>query len=152
MGQNLIDFKNFIQSEKFSQFTKGISTNITSHLGTYEKRVRAMVKDLDLKSRDARSKSREQLDRFASQLKTTRTQLEKRVVTLVNFEADRLNKGLNELVGYLKTLSKQEQSARNAKSRSAKKSTGKKKTSSAKKSGSKRKVSTASASSQATIN
>ncbi len=149
MGQNLIDFKNFIQSEKFGQIAKGISTGISGQLGTYEKRVKALVKDLDLKSRDARSKSREQLDRFTTQIKSTRNQLEKRVVTLVNYEADRLNKGLNELVGYLKTLSKQEQSV---KTRSAKKSTGKKKASSSSSKKPMKRKSSSSASSSASVN
>lgn len=107
MGQNLIDLKSLIKSERFNQLAKGISSGISG----YEKRVKAFVKDLDIKGRDARTKSKEQLDRFTTQLRTTRTELEKRVVTLVNSEADRLNKGFNELVGKLKHLSQQEQQA-----------------------------------------
>lgn len=112
MGQNLIDFRNFIKSERLNQLTKGISEGLghglSDYLGTYEKKVRKIVKELDLKSRDARKKSGEQLDRFTNQLKSTRGEFEKRVVTLVNHEAERLNKGFNDLVSYLKTLSKQE--------------------------------------------
>lgn len=137
MGQNLIDFRNFIKSERFNQLTKGISEGIghglSDYLGTYEKKVRKIVKELDLKSRDARSKSREQLDRFTSQLKTTRGEFEKRVVTLVNHEADRLNKGFNELVSYLKTLSKQEAELK-AKGKGKTKKTGAKKSAAPKKS------------------
>lgn len=136
MGQNLIDFRNFIKSERLNQLTKGLSEGIghglSDYLGTYEKKVRKIVKELDLKSRDARSKSREKLDHFASQLKTTRGEFEKRVLTLVNHEAERLNKGFNDLVSYLKTLSKQEAEMK-AKGK-GKKASGKKSTSSAKKS------------------
>lgn len=143
MGQNLIDFKNFIKSDRFNQLTKGISDGIShglsGYLGGYEKKMRSLVKDLDLKSRDARSKSREQLDRFANQIKTTRGELEKRVVTIVNHEADRLNKGFNELVTYLKALSQQEQA-------SAKRSKKAKPAMSAKKKTSGKKVSTKSTS------
>lgn len=141
MGQNLIDFRNFIKSEKLNQFAKGISDGLSHGLGGYEKRVKSMVKELDLKSRDARVKSREQLDRFAKQLKTTRSQLEKRVVTLVHSETERLNKGLNELVTYLKTLSKQEKK-KAAKSKSG----GAKKSASSKRSTPRKKVSLDSAS------
>ena len=54
------------------------------------------------------------------------------MLTLVNHEAERLNKGFNDLVSYLKALSKQEAEMK-AKGK-GKKASGKKSTSSAKKS------------------
>ncbi len=93
-----------------SDFLHGISKQWTS----YEKRVKSLVKDLDLKSRDARDKSRKQLDVFANQLQKTKVDVEKKVVSLVNYEAGRLNQGFNELVTYLKSLSTNEKLAKPA--------------------------------------
>ena len=105
MGQNnlMVDLKGFLQSE----FVTGIS----KQLNAYEKKVKVLVKDLNLKSQEARDKSRLQLDNFAEQIKKTTNEVEKKVVTVVNQEVHRLNKGFNELVTYLKSVALQEKAA-----------------------------------------
>jgi len=105
--KNLAGLKNFLESKW--------NDSVSKQLNIYEKKVKDLVKDLDLKSRDAREKSREQLDAFTHQVKKTRTDLEKRIVTLVNQETKRLNVGLNELVSYLKSLSHSEKTQAAAK-------------------------------------
>lgn len=85
--------------------------NLSDQINQYEKRVRALVKDFDHRSRTARERSRVQLDRFATQLKRTRTDLEKRVATLINSESRRLNQGVHDIVGYLKHVANHEKVA-----------------------------------------
>jgi hypothetical protein len=82
--------------------------NLSQHLNGYEKRVRSLVRDFDLRSRDAREKSREQLDRFADRLREARGNVETKVAAVLNQEGQRLNKGVQELLNYLKTASKSE--------------------------------------------
>lgn len=112
MAKNFIDFRKLLESNRFGKIAREISTGISSGLhgyfGTYEKKVKSLVKEIDLKSRDAREKSKDQLDKFTEKLKNRKSDLEKRVVGLVNVEAEKLNKGLTELVSYLKTLSHEE--------------------------------------------
>ena len=96
----LIDIKGILGS----RLVQGVSKQVN----TYEKKVRGLVKDLDLRTRDAREKSQKQLDKFAVQVKKTRSQLETRLVEVVNQEAVRLNKGFSELVTYLKSLANNE--------------------------------------------
>lgn len=96
----MIDIKGLLDS----RWVQGVSKQVN----TYEKKVKGLVKDLDLKTRDAREKSQKQLDRFTVQIKKTRGQLEARVVEVVNQEAARLNKGFVELVTYLKSLANNE--------------------------------------------
>lgn len=100
-----------------------LATNLSRHLKDYEAKVKKVVHGFDLKSRDARAKSKKQLDQFAVQLKKTRGQIEKKVVTLAQEEGERLNKRVVELVNYLKSVAGNEKIA----SRSAQ--PGKKKTS-----------------------
>jgi methyl-accepting chemotaxis protein len=108
MAKTNLSLKDLVQSQLKNAAWLG---DLSQHLNEYEKRLKSVVKDLDLKSRDARDKSRKQLDTFTKQLKKTRTDLEKRVKSLVNQEAKRLNEGFNELVTYLKSLSVNEQQA-----------------------------------------
>ena len=106
MQGNLIDLKGLLNSRLLkSEWFGGLSKQLTD----YEKKVKTVVHELDLKSRDARVKSRKQLDQFASQVRKTKVELEKTVVALVNKEAQKLTKGFNELVGYLKVLSQREE-------------------------------------------
>src|SRR5580765_6397819 len=79
-------------------------SGISKQLNVYEKKVKDLVNNFDTKSREARGKSREQLDKFATQLKRTRTDVEKRVRDLLTQEGQRLNKGMGELVNYLKSM------------------------------------------------
>lgn len=101
-----------------------------SHQWTgYEDKVKEFVSELNLKSRDAREKSKQQLDKFATQLKSARVEVEKRVHDILDQEAKVLNKGFTELVTYLKSLSKQEANVKEsapAKKPAAKASAGKK--------------------------
>lgn len=100
------DFKQL--SNLGSQLPKSASSMLgrfSDQLNGYEKRVRGIVKEIDVKSRDAREKSAQRLDRFAQHVKKTRNNVEKRVVSLVNTEGKRLNKRVNELVDYLRGIS-----------------------------------------------
>jgi hypothetical protein len=85
--------------------------NLSKHLTDYEKRVKELVKELNLKSRDAREKGKVQLDRFTTQVQKTRTDVEKNVKTLLQQEGKVLNQKLNELVTYLKGLAANEKKA-----------------------------------------
>ena len=82
--------------------------NLSKHLTAYEKKVKELVNDFDLKSRDARAKGQRQLDKLAGQFKKTRTELEKRVTGLLHIEGQRLNQGVSELFNYLKNIAKNE--------------------------------------------
>jgi hypothetical protein len=75
-----------------------LANNLSKHLNEYEAKVKEMVRDFDLKSREARDKSRERLDRFLAQLKQTRGDLEKKVTDIAHVEGERLNKRVSELV------------------------------------------------------
>lgn len=88
--------------------------NLSRHLTDYEKRVKALVKDLNLKSRDARDKSKVQLDRFTSQVRKTRAEVEKNVKGVLQQEGKVLNQKLNDLVGYLKSLALNEKNEKKA--------------------------------------
>lgn len=99
-----IDFQTILNSP----FVNKLANNLSKQASSYEKKVKEVVHDLDLKSRDARQKSKKQLDRFGKQLKATRSDVESKVKSLVNHEAERLNKGFGDLVTYLKSVAKSE--------------------------------------------
>lgn len=80
----------------------------THQLSGYEERVRDFVKEFDEKSQHAREASRERLDQFTKQLRKTRTTVEKRVVSLVSEERERLQLKMNDLVEYLRRVAKVE--------------------------------------------
>lgn len=92
-------------------FTSQQVENLSKHLTTYEKRVKELVKELDLKSRDARDKSKERLAHFTSQVRKTSTDIEKNVKDLLNQEGKVLNQKVTELVTYLKSLASNEKKA-----------------------------------------
>lgn len=105
MPRNLkVEIQKLVNSQFLKEFTK--------QLNGYEKKVKGMVSDLDLRSRDARKKSRRQLNVFQKRLKRTRKDVEKTVRSLVNQESKLLNKSLGELKIALKQLSEQEQKAK----------------------------------------
>jgi uncharacterized membrane protein YgcG len=81
---------------------------LSQQLQTYEKKVREAVKEFDLRSRDARQKGQEKLGVFTSDLKKTRTRLESQFRIFLDKEKVNLNKGLQDLMAYLKTLSQTE--------------------------------------------
>ncbi len=78
--------------------------NLSKQFGAYEKLAREVVKQFDVKGREAKARGQAKLDKFASQVKTTRTQVEKQLQSLVREERQSLNKGLNDLFTYFKTL------------------------------------------------
>jgi hypothetical protein len=86
--------------------------NLSRHLSAYEDRWKKVLRDFDVKSRDARDRSREQWDKFSRQLKDRRVELEKRVTNTFQVESKRLsrqiNQGANELFNYLKSIAKNE--------------------------------------------
>ena len=95
-----VDFSKWAKHPAISQ--------LTEQLNTYEKRVSTLVKNFDLKGREARQRSREQLDKVVGQLKETRGKVEKKVTQLVSLEGKKLNKRVNELVNYLNAMAKKE--------------------------------------------
>ena len=95
--------------KKIELFSKSpIFANLSKQLGSYEGRLKDWVKQLDLKSQTARTKSRQRLNEFTVQLRKTSVQLEKRVNKIWIAEAKRLNIRLADLVVYLKSLATQE--------------------------------------------
>lgn len=95
-----IDLKQLLKSD--------VVNNLTQHLNGYETKVRKLVEELNLKSLEARTKSKKQLDHFSEQIKKTRSDVERKVLTIVNQEAHRLNRRLTDLVDYLDTVAKKE--------------------------------------------
>ena len=108
-----VDFRKWAKHPAINQLTQQVNT--------YEKRVSALVKDFDLKGREARERSRKQLDKVLVQLKQTRSKVEKKVTQLIQAEGKRLNKRVNELVSYVAQMSRQEANERAASTGRAKK-------------------------------
>lgn len=94
---------------------------LTQQLTSYEQRLSALVKDFDLKGRDARIRSRQKLDQVLTQLKETRSKVEETVTSLVNAEGKKLNKKVNNLVSYLNGLARKEAMVANVSAGRAKK-------------------------------
>jgi hypothetical protein len=82
--------------------------HFTQQLNSYEIKVKNLVKDFDLKSREARKKSEERLEKFLSQVKKTRKELEKTVVDLVHDERKVLNAKIDNLLSFLHKMKKAE--------------------------------------------
>ncbi len=122
MGRwHLNDLKKFVGDD----FTKNLKTTFT----TYEKKVQELVKDLDVKGKEAKKKGEVQIDKWVKQLKRSRTDIEKRVTLLVNTEADKLSKQLGEVVKNLRGISAAEvvKAAKPASKKAKSATTGKKK-------------------------
>jgi hypothetical protein len=93
----------------FSKWSKHPAIHqLTQQISNYEKKVSTLVKDFDLKSKEARERSRKQLDKVLVQLKETRSKVEKKVTDLVNMEGEKLNKRVNELVTYMNQIARKE--------------------------------------------
>ena len=71
---------------------------LTKQLNAYEKKARGLVKEFDLRSREARDKSKARLDDFLVQLKKTRTEVESKVRSLFEEESKRINTRVNDLL------------------------------------------------------
>ncbi len=125
------------QLDKFD-FKKIASTpwvaNLTKQFNSYESRVKKLVKELDLKGKEARTVGRDQLVRFTDQLQKTRTQVEKKVTVLINEEGKKINDRVTELFKYLKTMANNVEKPAGKKGSSQKKSSKVKSTAAKKKS------------------
>ena len=95
-----LDLKKLANSELVGSLTK--------HLTQYEGKLKKLLNEFDLKSREARSKGQKQIDKVSQQFRQTRGDLEKRVTNLLHQEGKRLNEGVNDLVNYLKSVAKSE--------------------------------------------
>lgn len=93
-----------IDLKKLSKESLKSVDQLSKQLATYEKRVKTLVHDMDVSTRDARKQGRERLDGFLNDLRVRRDQLEKKVTELVNTESKKIQDGVNELVAYLKVL------------------------------------------------
>ncbi len=90
------ELKRFLNNRQVEELSK--------QLDSYEKRVREAVKHFDVKGREAKALGQERLDKFAAQVKRTSQELEKQLKSFVNQEGKVLNKGLNELFIYFRSL------------------------------------------------
>lgn len=98
MGRfNLNEWKKWVETD--------LSKNLKSTLNTYEQKVQGVVKDLDLRGKKARKKGEVHLEKWVKQLKRSRTDVEKRITTLVNGEATKLTRTFNDVMKNLRALS-----------------------------------------------
>ena len=81
-----------------------VLNHFSDQLTGYESRLKGIVKDLDLRSKGAREKSRRKLDKFAGQIRKTRSEVEKQVIKIVNREGKKLNNGLTHILEYLRSV------------------------------------------------
>ena len=88
-----------------------VVSNLSKQFNQYEHRVKKFVNEFDLRSREARDRSRQQIDQFTNQLQKTRKQVEKRVTQVIEKEGKRLNGRATELFNYLKSVAKNEKIA-----------------------------------------
>lgn len=100
---NLNEWKKWVETD--------LSKNLKSTLTTYEQKVQGVVKDLDLRSKKARKKGEVHFDKWVKQLKRSRTDVEKRITTLVNGEATKLTRTFNDVMKNLRSLSHAEKMA-----------------------------------------
>ncbi len=83
--------------------------DLTHQLNGYEQKVRTLAKDFNLKSQEARKRSKKQVDEFSARLKKTRKEVEKTLKSLLQQESKLLNEHFSELAKHLKMLSAQDQ-------------------------------------------
>jgi len=114
------ELKRLTDSQVAKQFSKQIND--------YEKKVRIFVKDFNLRGQGAKEKGRKQLDEFVKHLKKTRTQVEKRVLTVINEEAKNVNKRCQKLLSDLKTLAAEDKKNKGTTARTKRKSSSRKST------------------------
>ena len=105
-----------------------ILNQVSKQLNDYESRVKTFVQDMDLKSRDARVRSRKHLDQLVTQIRKTRINLESRISEVVNSEGKRLNEKVNEVLKRLVLTAKAEKKAKTASRSKTKATTTKKRT------------------------
>lgn len=85
-----------------------LARNLSGHIRNYEKRLSKLVRELDLKTHDVREKGTARLKKLNSELKKTRTDLEKRVRSILNEEGKHLTQKLTNVVEKLSALAKTE--------------------------------------------
>ncbi len=93
-----------IDLKKLSKESLKSVDQLSKQFVSYEKRVKKLVHEMDVSTRDARKQGRERLDSFLQELRDRRDALEQKVSELVHLEGKRINEGVNELVAYLKQL------------------------------------------------
>lgn len=79
----------------------GIVGNVSKQLSQYEGKVKKFVADLDLKSREAKQKSRKQIEDLITHIRDTRDSMEEKISQVVVTEGQKLNDRVSELLGYL---------------------------------------------------
>lgn len=94
---------------------------LSKNWDVYEKRVREAVRELDLRSQQARKLSEARLRDVSDHIRRTRGDVEKRVRGLLESEAKKLNVQLRKIYTYLVKVAQEES---NAKKKSKKASTG----------------------------
>lgn len=99
---------------------------LTKQLNVYEKKARGLIKEFDLRSREARDKSRARLDDFLVQLKKTRTEVESKVRSLYEEESKRINARVNDLLETIRTVAQPDSAPTKAAAPKAKTATRKK--------------------------
>lgn len=116
----MADIKKFVNSP----FAKSLSKQFV----TYEGKVKKLMHEFDIKSQPARVRGRKQIDKFTKQLRKTRTEIEKKVSSLVNREVQDLNGRITDLVRYLKAVALKETPSSSQKGRKSKCAPGARKT------------------------
>lgn len=108
---------------------------LTKQLNAYEKKARGLMKEFDLRSKDAREKGKARFDELLVQLKKTRTDVETKVRALIEEESKRLNGRVQELFETLRSVGQTDAETTKAPAKAAaskpstrKKSTGARKT------------------------
>jgi len=98
------ELKRLSNAQAIKQFSK--------QMMDYEKRVRTLMKDFNLRGQEARKNGKVQIDEFVRQLKKNRVRVEKKVLTVINQEAKNVNKRCQKLLNNLKNLAEKEQQPR----------------------------------------
>jgi hypothetical protein len=84
----------------------------------YEVKVREAVKEFDIRGREAKSKGKERLDKFAAQLKRSSEEFEKHFKAFMNQEGKVLGESLTEMFAFLSSLAKSEPAKKTKSARS----------------------------------
>ncbi|NBX92596.1 MAG: hypothetical protein EBQ85_05110 [Proteobacteria bacterium] len=106
-------------TQKLPQEATVLVEEVSAQLSQHEKKVRAFVKDVDLKGRKAKEKSRKQVDAVAKQIRRTRKEIEGRVKHLVELESEKLNKRVNQFLNKLLSAAQAEKKTKKPRKRKA---------------------------------
>lgn len=109
----LTKLSSMIGEKKFNQLSKQISN--------YEQKLKKVLKDVDLKSRNAQKKGKESLTHLKKQIQTTGTLVEKKIKHIIDDELSQLDKKVHSVVGKIKKIARDTQHTK--KSTPAKKTT-----------------------------